>query len=68
MSLCGRCGRRGAGEICWYCDAPLCSKCWGNVGHCGHAEAEAMNKQSTLGIFSPIRLSEAKAHHERERQ
>jgi len=35
-------------EYCWYCDGPLCSECWEAKGHCGHPEADEINRQSNL--------------------
>jgi len=32
-------------EVCWYCLADLCYACWNEIGHCGHAEAEAENER-----------------------
>lgn len=30
-------------ESCWYCTGDLCPECWDEFGHCGHAEATAIN-------------------------
>lgn len=35
-------------EYCWFCQAALCWNCWERVGHCGHPDADAINKQSLL--------------------
>lgn len=40
---CLRCGREPAREFCWYCLGRLCVACWAQCGHCGHAEADAIN-------------------------
>ena len=44
MKTCGRCKQPpGRAETCWYCNGDLCVKCWDEVGHCGHEEAEIIN-------------------------
>jgi hypothetical protein len=46
---CQRCRARVAGfwaETCWYCTGDLCYQCWEDHGHCGHAEAVAINEAS----------------------
>jgi hypothetical protein len=46
---CGCCGKPVSNpEYCWYCDAPLCVECWEEKGHCGHPEADEINRQSRL--------------------
>lgn len=47
---CGACGLRLAPparepEACWWCNGDLCYACWDEIGHCGHAEAEAVNER-----------------------
>lgn len=51
MPYCGRCQRRivdGKEEACWFCCSDLCYECWDSVGHCGHEQAEAMNRASRM--------------------
>lgn len=46
MMPCARCAAvipPGQEELCWYCLSPLCGACWEQWGHCGHAEADALN-------------------------
>lgn len=48
---CGRCSRRVRevkAETCWWCTEPLCYDCWDRHGHCGHPEAEEMNRKARL--------------------
>jgi len=57
VSACTRCGKRtpaAATEACWFCDAPLCRACWGEYGHCGHAEADAANRAAAM-LAGPAR-------------
>ena len=44
---CGRCKKRikGGPQYCWFCPDPLCYDCWNEHGHCGHAEADAINAE-----------------------
>ena len=47
VTTCGRCGRdvvAAMAETCWYCIEDLCSDCWDEYGHCGHAEADETNR------------------------
>lgn len=41
---CGKCDKpiTENPQSCWYCPAYLCLPCWEAIGHCGHAEAEAI--------------------------
>lgn len=51
MKTCGGCGKSVADkdyEHCWFCPALLCFDCWEDVGHCGHAEAEAINAAALI--------------------
>lgn len=51
MKTCGSCSAAielGKEEYCWYCDAYLCYTCWEEKGHCGHKEADAINRASNL--------------------
>ena len=51
---CGKCGERigkGEDEACWYCDGPLCAKCWDEHGHCGHRAANVIESMSVVGPF-----------------
>lgn len=44
---CGRCGVKvnaDTCEVCWYCHGALCVECWEEQGHCGHEEAEELNR------------------------
>ena len=46
-TVCGRCTTRidaDRAEGCWYCSAYLCAPCWEALGHCGHPEAEEINR------------------------
>jgi hypothetical protein len=46
---CGRCGVEVSDpDLCWWCEAALCSTCWETVGHCGHEEAERANTASRM--------------------
>lgn len=48
---CGSCKRpitTGEDESCWFCDNYLCYYCWEYCGHCGHEEADAINRASLL--------------------
>lgn len=46
---CSKCGKPidGEPEYCWYCESELCIDCWERVGHCGHLEADEVNR---LGV------------------
>jgi hypothetical protein len=49
ITKCGRCGKKiylVDAESCWYCINDLCFWCWNLYGHCGHEEAEKMNKEA----------------------
>ena len=48
MKTCGRCSAPIDDYVwwCWWCEAPLCSKCGDEVGHCGHPEADEVNDKS----------------------
>ena len=46
---CGRCGCEiefGEEEICWWCRGSLCVDCWEKFGHCGHREADEVNRKA----------------------
>ena len=46
VTVCGRCEDMipdDDWEICWFCEQELCYKCWDDLGHCGHQEAEVEN-------------------------
>lgn len=45
---CFRCGKfiHGRPEFCWYCEGELCKDCWEKIGHCGHPEADEVNRLS----------------------
>jgi hypothetical protein len=60
---CKRCHARESeftAETCWYCDGQLCYQCWEDFGHCGHPEAEAINK-ATPAMTAAQRAQMAKA-------
>ena len=41
--LCGRCAREiqpGAGELCFFCEGPICEPCWEEFGWCPHPGAD----------------------------
>jgi hypothetical protein len=45
---CGKCQKavtEQEAEVCWWCDGPLCYECWDRDGHCGHQEADTVNRQ-----------------------
>lgn len=44
---CGRCNTKLLADYqyCWWCQGYLCFKCWDELGHCGHFEAEAVNER-----------------------
>lgn len=47
---CNRCAKPlipGHEENCWYCGGALCFQCWETVGHCGHRQAEKINRAVT---------------------
>ena len=49
---CGRCGTRvlpGQEERWWWDCAALWGDCWETYGHCGHAEAAALNARIVEG-------------------
>ena len=55
---CGRCKKavtKGKEEWCWFCPEPLCYPCWEEVGHCGHPEADAINKASLTMTYEERR-------------
>jgi hypothetical protein len=33
-------------EWCWWCHEPLCDDCWDKHGHCGHPEADEINRKA----------------------
>jgi hypothetical protein len=43
---CPRCGQPAECEICWFCLAHLCDRCWEEAGHCGHPEAVEINRKT----------------------
>ncbi len=43
---CARCGGAEAPELCWWCRSALCRSCWDSEGHCGHPEADAVNRET----------------------
>jgi len=49
MVPCGRCGTPvnvKDAETCFYCLGLLCKNCWDNFGHCGHPEADEINRKA----------------------
>lgn len=55
---CGRCEVAVSDETaewCWWCVGPLCSQCWETVGHCGHPEADTVNRASKLMTYEQRR-------------
>jgi hypothetical protein len=58
MDRCARCGVDGAEEFCWACHAWLCAGCWDLFGHCGHPEADEVNRQGREGAGKALRVSE----------
>jgi len=53
MTRCGFCDRRveeSEAEYCWYCGGRLCGLCWEEVGHCGHPEADEINRKTRRDI------------------
>lgn len=58
---CGRCHRASGDELCWFCQRLLCVACWDEVGHCGHEEADLINRlgnAARLGKIAPQRIDE----------
>jgi hypothetical protein len=45
---CGRCLTNVADTMwrCWWCSAPLCLSCGEVVGHCGHPDAERVDRET----------------------
>lgn len=65
---CGRCKidvPSGREETCWYCLAALCSPCWELLGHCGHEEAESLNRLSRE--LTPEQRRQLAEQHEKRR-
>lgn len=47
VTQCGRCEKdidETVAESCWLCDGDLCYECWEEFGHCGHRDADLMNR------------------------
>lgn len=40
---------------CWWCDRMICHACWDQHGHCGHAGADAVNRQIKLSPYEQRR-------------
>ena len=60
---CNRCGvaiTDDTREMCWYCDADLCYRCWDEIGHCGHEGAEKLTEIGRKGGLPSMTLSAAK--------
>ena len=48
MIRCGFCTREiheDEAESCWLCGGPLCDLCWDEVGHCGHRDADRIDRE-----------------------
>jgi len=62
--FCRRCGTNAGydPETCWFCSGPLCNACWDTFGHCGHAQADAVNRAAAEVAQPPA----ADADHPKE--
>lgn len=48
---CGRCRKEISSEdaeTCWFCMGDLCRECWEEHGHCGHEDADRLNRASRM--------------------
>lgn len=46
---CGRCRKEiPEAETCWFCMGDLCAECWELYGHCGHEDADRLNRASRM--------------------